>query len=242
MIEIARGRQYLFLFILLAQISVLSLFIFSVTWHLSDSSTHLIVPFFFSQHVNFEGGGVFWEIIIFVITSILMRISMELYPRILLISALFAYTLSGSFIATHLASLLVVCTHDTCVISDYGKNTIYVSTPLLVIAFLFIHTLNIYQDIKTQKEAVISAIARNTMIVLFIVCTSICIIDDSAWDWDYAYAFLFTLALTTYLNGFSTFILFSKEVHDKDVWQMAALVYLQPLLFIEDSVKVCLTT
>ena len=231
-----------FLCILLAQVSFLVLFVLSVTS--VSSSTHLDIALFFRHTIAFEGETLFLEVLVFIITTLFMRVSIEIYPRILLILSLIFYTLSGSFIVAHLASLLVCADDDTCMYSDSdtmrGRNTIYLSAPLPILSFLLVHGMNFYMGLN---GAVLQAIVRNTLFILFTVSCAICIIDDDVWDWKYAYAFLFTLGITTYLNGVSTFILISKEAEIiQDVWQMTALVFLQPLLFVEESVKLCLTT
>jgi hypothetical protein len=242
--ENTRQRQYLFLCILLAQISFLASFVLSVTSSVSSSSAHLDIALFFRRTIGFEEGSLVLEGLVFIITTLFMRVFIEIYPRILLLLSLLFYTLSGSFIVAHLASLLVCADDDTCLDSDpdteRGRNTIYISAPLLILSFLLVHGMNFYLGLK---GAVLQAIARNTMFILFTVSCAICILDDDVWDWKYAYAFLFTLGITTYLNGVSTFILVSKEGEIiQDVWQTAALVFLQPLLFVEESVKLCLTT
>ena len=182
----------------------------------------------------------------FLIASFFLRCSMYIRPRLLLVMTILLFTLSGTFVLCCLSSILVCSSSE--LFSDHcrcnaestvrGQNAVYISISLLVLSFFTIHYA-IHRSTNT-KGMVMDTIARNTMLIMFVSCASVCVIDDNIWDWKYAFAFLFTLGLTTYINTLSAFVFHSNET-DNDAWQLVGLVYLQPFLFIEDSLKACLS-
>jgi hypothetical protein len=201
-----------------------------------------------------------WGIVAFVSTSVCLRLSLHLYPRILLILSLLFHTVAGTVIACHLSSL-ILCNNfshlyygegggddidiDGCNTASpstvRGQNAVYISVPLLLFSFVAVHMINVHRPHNTEAQSVNVSIIVSTIFILFVECGSVCIIDDTIWDWKYAYACLFTVGFTVYLNGVSTYVLFTQRSEESDKWERAALVYLQPLLLMEDSVKACLT-
>lgn len=254
-----------FLLILLFQLILLSVSILSCTVSFipGEEPAYLLLQNRFGIH------GLFWEVVVFLILYILLRVCIVLEPNILRIVTFWMYTISGIFIACHLASILICSGHQhkdddaLCLDSSpsviRGQNAIYISAPLFVLSFLMVHMSNCYHryyyaDISLNYNdtngIVWDAILQNALFIIFAACISVCIIDDITWDWKYAYAFLFTAGITTYINGFSTFIFMTtttgkNDTHDmilqEDYWTVAALVFLQPLLFVEDTIKFCLT-
>jgi hypothetical protein len=100
-----------------------------------------------------------------------------------------------------------------------------------------------YVSKKIASTMTMDSITLNVILILFIACGSVCVIDDNTWDWKYAYVFIFTIGMTSYINGISIFIYFSNDAKKAyDAWQLVAIVYLQPLLFIEEAIITCLTT
>ena len=262
----ARG----FLIIVLAQLLVLCFSaLFTCSWILETSSDRVILLGIANEfYYNVGLHGMIWEIVVFFVISFFLRLSLYLYPRILLILSLILYTLSGTVITCHLSSV-IICSEASYIFDESnigeksiasestttlhcdasspsairGRSAIYISTPLILFSFLFAHMNNFISlhGLAFLEQSIIRSIIQNTVFILFIVCGCVCIIDDSVWDWKYAYTCLFTLGFTAYLNGVSTYILFSPN-KGKDIWQTAALVYLQPLVLVEDSIKTCLTT
>jgi hypothetical protein len=239
-----------FLWILLFQVLFL---VFSVLltclWTNAERVLVVADAFYHSQ------GLISWGIVAFVSTSVFLRLSLHLYPRVLLILSLLFHAVSGTVIVCHLSSL-ILCNNfshlydggggdiDGCSAASAstvrGQNAIYISVPLLLFSFVAVHLTNIRHPHATEESVTLSIIV-STVFILFVECGSVCIIDDTIWDWKYAYACLFTLGFTVYFNGVSTYILFSQRSEESDKWQRAALVYLQPLLLMEDSVRACLS-
>ena len=238
-----------FMFILLLQLLFLcvSIVICSVSWNtfIPGEVQELEAANVFLYHMGIR--GMMWEFVSFVLASILLRVCIQLQPKILLILSLLCYTISGTFLVCHVACILI-CSGDEgegCTAMSpstiRGQNAVFISVSLIFTSFFIIHILNYYTKVNVD-DIVLNTIIQNSLFILFVACGSICIIDDNIWDWKYAYSFLFTLGITTYINSFSAFILVSNHNQEHDMWQTASLVFLQPLLFVEESIRICLTT
>lgn len=237
-----------FLIILFVQLFFLSLFILlcSVSF-IPETSQELEAASAFRHYMGLR--WMVWEVLCVFLASILMRVCLNVQPRILLILSIVLYTIVGTFVACHITSILICGTTDgdVCALSDpstiRGQRAIFVSTPWLTLSFIINHLM--YYNPKEESMIIWRTLLQNTFMIVFSACISVCIIDDSEWDWKYAFAFLFTLGVTTYINVFSTFIRFSKDFHsyeDQDMWKLTAMIYLQPLFCLEESIKICLTT
>jgi hypothetical protein len=159
-----------------------------------------------------------WEGLAFALACVCLRLS--LHHRRLLWLALLLYTLAGTVLVCHLAALLLP--------DAQGRSALYISAPLLPLSFAVVHL----HRARTVRESVLLSAA----LILFVECASVCILDDRVWDWRYAYACLFTVGGAVYVNAVSTYVLLEK-LSAEDAWQGAALVYLQPLLLVEDALR-----
>ena len=236
----------LFLLIIMFQLLFIGLFVIYVVSWSGDTTTQVLEVASTLQSL----ASCIFSAIAFLVTTLIMRCTLYLRPRLLLCFSLLLHTISSTWVICCLSSILVCSTNevfsDACLSTSpstiRGQNAAYISVSLLVLSFFLIHFANhIISDIQATSNRVIDTIARNSMLIIFISCGSVCIIDDVVWDWKYAFAFLFTLGITTYINTISTFVFYSNESSSIDAWQLVALVYLQPFLFIEDSMKICLT-
>ena len=248
-----------FLLILLAQVFILS-FVLIFTASFTSKEGILDVAKVFYTEIGVY--GLLWELGLLVLSCVFLRLCVNNPSRHApLIASLVMYTAAGCLILSHLVSLLICYNTDAieirsgaeCLASSEsgirGRNAVYIGAGLLVPSFIFIHLLNFRggaQHFEKAEEMAEKAILVTTVMLIFTVCGIICIIDDSVWDWKYAYTFLFSLCISAYLSGFSTFIVFNQEgefatTSNHQYPHMAALFFLQPLLFLEASIKICLS-
>lgn len=197
-----------------------------------------------TQGLVYEMGALF-------VTCVLMRGCMAMKrndgeSRVLPAGALVLYTLVGTFLICHLASLVICYTDNnkekTCLVTTpsivQGQNAVYIATALLVPSFIFVHAYFRHGGDPMGIRVIIT----NTLFILFASCSGICVVDDYVWDWKYAYTTLFALGFTTYISGFSTFVSPTKEEEAVDPLLTTLVFFLQPFLLVETALRLCLSS
>jgi hypothetical protein len=251
-----------FLFIQLCQVLFLSGSMVLTASFIADGSQGLNIAHAFHKNLNAKE-AIPVEIALFFTTCLLLRLFLNFKRTLLLLTTLILYTACGAFMVCHICSLVICddeeeCPVDSPIISR-GRNAVYLGAILLILPLFVVYYINfIHNDIllddhhewSTMVEKIsLVAIISNTIVVVFVACCTVCIIDDTVWDWRYGYALLFTLAITTYISGVSSYILFeektvgfSLEKTTRNALQTQVLIILQPLLFVEASIKLCMIT
>lgn len=251
-----------FLFVQLCQLLFLSGSMIFTASFIADGSQELNIAHAFQKNLtSIEAISI--EFGVFFSSCIFLRLLLYSKNTLLLLCSMIFYTICGAILVCHISSM-IVCheNEEQCLASSTqtfrGRNAVYLSAALLILPIFVNYYIDVTYSSSPSSETMndegknisFIAIISNSIIVIFVAICTICIIDDAVWDWRYAYAILFTLAITTYISGISSYILF-EDHHNKstlfllekttrDALQIEALVILQPLLFVEASVRICM--
>lgn len=120
-----------------------------------------------------------------------------------------------------------------------GQMAVCLGCVITLLVFVIVQTGGLFPNSKnTDAHAVrASAVQSGSLVLLF---SGVCLvaIDDHTWDWRYAVTVFFSLVLSVYLNTISTWMVAQKE--EGDAFHVTALIILQPILFAESWVLLCL--
>ena len=186
---------------------------------------------------------------LFVLGCIALRLAVHLQYTVPTALVLFGlYTTGLTLIGCQLAVWLQ---SDYALDSDVnlglirGQNAVCMGCVIMVLVFLIVQGRVIpHGQIHTRDSAMQAA-------ALVLLCSGVCLvsIDDREWDWRYATAIFFALVISIYLNALSTWFDHMHGASKQEAFllsashepfHVASLVILQPVLFAEEWLLLCL--
>ena len=190
----------------------------------------------------------------FIAACILLRVLVSMNQPTLLAAMIGVYTLALSMMGCQVVAWLLSSDPQEYDSRDdvfddasvkRGKNSVYFGCISIVLSFVVV------QCMKKKEDAIQTLVVQSVLIIMLFNGLLIICMDDRVWDWRYAYIMLFAIAAATYLNCISTYYIdprqdelpfmdSSNSPSSKSPFYLVALVILQPILFTESWLTMCL--
>ena len=134
-----------------------------------------------------------------------------------------------------------------------GQTAICMACIIIPVVFVIVQSKIITKFQQSHTTTTTTTIKSSGLqaVSLVLLLSGLCMItiDDREWDWRYAMAIFLALVISVYLNAISTWFVHQSPQNNHqhllkasapDAFHLAALIILQPILFAEDWLLLCL--